>query len=191
MTIPSLDSEGMVMIPLDQDSASRIVTYSGMTINPLKPNPEDICIEDIAHSLSNQCRFTGHVKKFYSTAQHSVLCSYVVEQRRSRLWALLHDASEAYLSDIARPVKHAGGFGEVYRACELALMEAVCERFELDPTEPPEIKAVDTLMLFAEMRDLMPNDPPEGADMLDIEIDPWTPEYAERTFLDRYTALTR
>lgn len=186
--ITSLDADGMVMIPLDQDSASRIVTYSGHTINPLKPNPEDIHIEDIAHSLSNQCRFTGHVKAFYSTGQHSILCSYIVS-RAFALEALLHDASEAYLSDIARPVKHADGFGEVYRACEDTLMAAVGERFGVPGTMSPEVKVADTIMLFTEMRDLMPNDPPEGAETLDIEIDPWLPDKVERSFIARYAAL--
>lgn len=188
MTLPKLDAEGMVLIPLDQDSASRIVTFSGLTINPLKPSASDIIIEDIAHSLSNQCRFTGHVKKFYSTGQHSILASYIVPKEFA-LEALLHDASEAYLSDIARPVKHAEGFGEVYRRCEDTLMIAVAERFGVPATMSPEVKTADTIMLFTEMRDLMPNDPPDGAEVLDVEIDPWTPEKAERSFIARYNAL--
>lgn len=190
MIVPKLDSEGMVLIPLDQDTASRIITFSGHSINPLKPDPEDIFVEDIAHSLANQCRFTGHVKKFYSTAQHSVLCSYIVPKEFA-LEALLHDGSEAYLADLARPVKHAAGFGEVYRACEAVLETAIGTRFNLPSTMSPEVKKADTIMLFTEMRDLMPNDPPEGAEVLDSEIDPWLPEKAERSFIARYNALTR
>lgn len=188
--IPKLDSEGMVLIPLDQDSASRIITYSGHSINPLKPSRGDIYIEDIAHSLSNQCRFTGHVSTFYSTGQHCVLASYLVPGEFA-LEALLHDASEAYLSDIARPVKHAAGFGEVYRACEHTLEKVIAEKFGLPESMSPEVKEADTIMLFTEMRDLMPNDPPDGAETLDTEIDPWLPEKAERSFLARYHALTR
>lgn len=180
-----LDSEGMILGHKDS-----IVTFSGHRITPLEPDTNDIYIEDIAHSLANQCRFTGHVRKFYSTAQHSVLCSYAITDSEYRLWALLHDASEAYLSDIARPVKHTEGFGEVYRSCEASIMRAVCEKFGLDPEEPKAVKAADNMLLWTEMRDLMPNDPPEGEPTLDTEIDPWTPEEAERTFLARYKALT-
>lgn len=169
-----------------------IATYTGNYIYPLHPDPEHIHIEDIAHSLSNQCRFTGHVKKFYSTAQHSVLCSYAVEDPAYRLWALLHDAGEAYLSDIARPVKRQPEFS-YYAIVEDGLMDAVVERFGLSKElpMPPCVKVADNLLLWTEMRDLMPNDPPTGSETLDTEIDPWTPEYAERAFLARYEALYR
>ena len=172
-------------------SGNWISTFSGGYIYPLDPDPKDICIEDIAHSLSNQCRFTGHVKKFYSTGQHCVIASYLVPKEYA-LWALLHDASEAYISDIARPVKKAAEFGDFYLKAEDVLMQAVIERFGLENTLPmPDcVKKADDLMLWTEMRDLMPNDPPDGVEMLDTEIDPWTPEKAEASFIARYNALT-
>lgn len=172
-------------------SQNWIATYSGGWIYPLNPDPRHIVIEDIAHSLANQCRFTGHVKNFYSTGQHCVLASYLVP-REYALWALLHDASEAYISDIARPIKKAKEFGDFYLVAEEKLMKAVIERFGLEDTLPmPEcVKKADDLMLWTEMRDLMPNDPPEGVEMLDMEIDPWLPAKAERSFIARYNALT-
>ncbi len=83
-----------------------IATYTGKQFYPLDPRPEDVCLEDIAHSLSNLCRFTGHTDtdRFYSVAQHSVICSTIVAPEAALL-ALLHDAAEAYLGDISRPLK--------------------------------------------------------------------------------------
>src|SRR3954471_11712639 len=114
-----------------RSSPATIFTYGGGTIEPLEPDPADIDIRAIAHSLSQQCRWTGHTSRFYSVAEHCVLTSRI---ERS-LECLLHDASEAYLSDLARPVKKAPGLGDVYRECELALEQAIAERFNLTP--PP------------------------------------------------------
>jgi hypothetical protein len=168
----------------------RIATYTGHWITPLDPDPADIAIEDVAHALANQCRFTGHVREFYSVAQHSVLASTLVPEG-FELDALLHDASEAYLADIARPIKNMPGFGDVYHAAEATLEKAVAERFGTRYPMPPEVKAADNLMLWAEMRDLMPNDPPDGVDAYDQEVIPWLPVEAETRFLARYAELTR
>jgi uncharacterized protein len=70
-----------------------IRTYTGLYINVFNPKPEMIEIEDIAHALSFQCRFGGHLPKFYSVAQHSLNCSYLVKEPALKLTALLHDAS--------------------------------------------------------------------------------------------------
>src|ERR1051326_5301684 len=116
---------------LNTTDTGAIMTFSGRWINPLNPRPEDIDIVDIAHALSNQCRFTGHTRFFYSVAQHSCLVSDECANPH-KLGGLLHDASEAYLSDIARPIKAQPGFGEVYKTCENKLMIAVAKRFSLD-----------------------------------------------------------
>jgi len=79
-----------------------IQTYTGKRFWPLDPRPEDVDILDIAHSLSLLCRFTGHTSSFYSVSQHSILVAQEVP-KRLRLWALFHDAAEAYIGDIARP----------------------------------------------------------------------------------------
>src|SRR6266496_3875421 len=94
-----------------------IILASGKWFNVFNPKPEDVDIRDIAHALSNQCRFTGHTKEFYSVAQHSVLVSTFCAPEDAA-WGLLHDASEAYLSDIASPVKKHPDFGPFYLEAE-------------------------------------------------------------------------
>src|SRR4051812_43149736 len=80
----------------------RIITHTGKWFNVLDPNPDEVDIEDIAHALALQCRFTGHTDEFYSVAQHSVLVANHCPSEYG-IYGLLHDGSEAYLSDIARP----------------------------------------------------------------------------------------
>ena len=82
-----------------------ILIHSGILFDVFKPNEEDIRIDDIAHSLSNICRYGGHSPKFYSVAQHCVICSYKEGSIKEKIEFLLHDASEAYLADMPRPVK--------------------------------------------------------------------------------------
>lgn len=86
-----------------------ITTYSGLRINPFDPDANSIQIEDIAHALSLLCRGNGHVKTFYSVAQHCIACATEAKSRgysdRLILACLLHDAGECYLSDIPRPAK--------------------------------------------------------------------------------------
>jgi 5'-deoxynucleotidase YfbR-like HD superfamily hydrolase len=103
-----------------------IQTYSGIKMHPLSPTEEEISIEDIAHALSNLCRFTGHCNKFYSVAQHSVLVS-VYSPRDYAMWGLLHDASEAYLNDIARPIKISDEYN-TYRKIEENLMKVIAKK---------------------------------------------------------------
>ena len=88
---------------------SYITTISGKHFDPIEPEEDLIDIKDIAHSLSLVCRGNGHVKHFYSVAQHSIACALEAKARGYSdmvfLACLLHDASEAYLSDVTRPVK--------------------------------------------------------------------------------------
>lgn len=86
-----------------------ITTYSKIHFHVIDPDPEDVLIEDIAHALSMVARANGHFPEFFSVAQHSIQCAreaiarhYVPELSMA---CLLHDASEAYLSDVTRPVK--------------------------------------------------------------------------------------
>lgn len=163
-----------------------IVTYSGIKFRPSAPDPELIVIEDIAHSLSNQCRFTGHCRKFYSVAEHSIHASTLVP-RELKLTALLHDASEAYLTDMARPVKMQLGLGEIYRELEGKLMAVIAEKFGIIWPMPDKVVWADDVMLRSEQRDLMPDllrYP--GDDYFPVTIDPWLPEETEEKFLNLF-----
>lgn len=187
------------MSPYKDIPASAIVTYTGRVVEPLNPDPAEIDILDIAHALSNQCRFTGHTLGFYSVAQHSVLVSQHCAPEDA-LWGLLHDASEAYLADIARPVKKFTDWGTAYLRAERELMHKVALAFDLDMRGfatnksgmPFSVKAADDLLLRTEMRDLMPEgvlDTMPG-DCLEEELECWNPKAAKNLFLDRYREIT-
>jgi hypothetical protein len=183
------------MAMADRRRLDAICTFTGRAIRPLDPKPSDIDILDIAHSLANQCRFTGHTKEFYSVAQHSVHVSELCNE--FPLEGLLHDASETYLSDIARPIKKADDLLAIeYRGVEAELQFAIEQRFNLNPASEAEVKKADDAMLGAEARDLMHEDFFKfGMSKFDYSsgpnpIIPWEPEKAESLFLERYMNLT-
>lgn len=178
-----------------------IQTYTGKRFWPLEPVASEIDIRDIAHALSQNCRWTGHCKDFYSVAQHCVLCSYVVPENLA-LTALMHDASEAYLSDLSRPVKHSPELTG-YRVAEQKLEQLLAENFGLVFPYPPEIKMADNRMLYTERRDLLVGSVEwttdkqdvlgfEGNDRLpyDFRITAWSPKEAEQVYLERFHSLT-
>lgn len=129
-----------------------IRTYSGIYVNVFEPTIEMICIEDIAHALSSQCRFGGHLPRFYSVAQHSLYCSYSMPVPELKLCTLLHDASEAYLMDIPRPIKLRLAN---YKEIEDGLMKLIAEKFGFEYPLPEEVKKVDNEMLEYEWDCLM------------------------------------
>lgn len=172
-------------------------TFTGRTFFPLQPRLEDIVIADIAHALALQCRFAGHVRLPYSVAQHSVLVSLAVPPADA-LWGLLHDASEAYLVDVPRPLKRLPLFAP-YRVVEAMLQRTIYSRFGLAGEEPASVRDADDLLLVSEACDLLPTGPgPSWPDAVRSgqaprtpkPIVPWTPAKAERAFLDRFQLLT-
>lgn len=175
-----------------------IQTVSGRRINPFAPDLTAIDIGDIAHALGNQCRFGGHCLRFCSVAQHSCVVSDVTASRGAdpptALWALLHDAAEAYLGDVPHPVKHHSELGRIYREAEHGVQEAILRRFGLPLTAPPPVAEVDRAVLAAERQALMSDawDWPEleGVRAAEVAIEPWPPNEAAREFLERYDRLT-
>lgn len=170
-----------------------ILTYTGRQFWPIDPRPEELCIEDIAHSLSLQCRFTGHVKQFYSVAEHSWRVSYDVPVQFA-LWGLLHDASEAYLTDLSRPVKRHSAIGTAYMEVELRLQKVIAEHFGMQWPMPDEVHVSDDVLLMTEKRDLMPCHPAKWRETATPQIEqivPFTSDYAEDMFLERFYALVQ
>lgn len=167
-----------------------IQTASGRQFWPLDPRPEDIHIEDIAHALAHLCRYGGHARRFYSVAEHSVLMARAM-QPEHRLWALLHDAAEAYLVDVPRPIKP---FLPGYAEIEGRIMGAICARFGLAVDMPPEIKAADRAILTDEMRQAMAPPPvrwsTEG-EPLGVTLKFWPPDDARMKFLLAFERLDR
>ena len=176
-------------------STSAIVTASGRVIDPINPDPDDILIEDIAHSLGNSCRFTGHVREFYSVAEHSVRMVELVGGEYARD-VLLHDASEAYLSDIARPLKKYSRLGDLYEEVEDRLMEVISYKFDIEWPLCERVKWADEEMLKAEIRDLLPQVDDDRLLQWDAEsvyerrIEPWKPYVAIGAFLYNYWRCT-
>lgn len=164
-------------------------TFTGRAFYPLDPRPEDVDILDIAHASAMRCRYAGHTTRFYSVAEHSVLLSRLVPAEDA-LWALLHDAAEAYSADIPSPIKRM--FPE-WKAMEAKIMRAVCLRFDLPTEEPESVRYFDRAILSDERAALMAPcvipwgnlPPPTGATIMGYRWDA-----ARARFLDRFAALT-
>lgn len=184
------------MIAITQDRRGPWgTTFSGAKYWPEDPRAGDFRIADIAHALANQCRFGGHCREFYSVAQHSVIVSNICALRDA-MWGLLHDASEAYLVDVPRPVKYSRGM-ERYTEIERAFMAAICEQFGLGAEMPTSVHWADEALLALEARHLMPEEAVREwtlsctDDTGLLGIVPWSPAVAEREFLTRFAQLER
>ncbi len=174
----------------DERIGPAIELAGGGFFDLLNPESSDFGIEDVAHGLAHLCRFTGHTRTFYSVAQHSVMVSFLVP-RPLALAGLLHDAHEAFVGDMATPLKNLlPGYREIERRAE----RAVRMRLGLPATLPPEIKRADLVMLATERRDLMINTGMhwailDGVAPLGGELSPVSPRLAKERFLRRYHEL--
>ncbi len=175
----------------DPTAQDWIRTASGNVFSLSDPTPEMFRIEDIAHALSRICRFCGHTRHFYSVAQHSVAVSTICPPE-NQLEGLLHDAPEAYVGDMSRPLKHRPDM-EAYRLIEKGIWLALAEWAGLPATMSAEVKDRDNVMLVTEQRDLMvgSNWKHKLAEPLAAKIRPWPIPEAEERFLLRYRLLTR
>lgn len=164
---------------------------------PLDPRPKDFEIETIAHHLAMICRYGGATRSFYSVAEHSVLVSQHVPQGIA-LHGLIHDAAEAVVSDIIRPLKELPAFDE-FRRVESVVHEAICQRFGIqwDPVVEATVSAIDRRLVIDECLALIPNGERylllkgyDLADRLDADVVAYSPERAEVQFLLRWHELT-
>jgi uncharacterized protein len=166
-------------------------TFTGARFYPMDPRADEINPHDIAHALSLLCRYGGHVSRFYSVAEHCVLMSEAVAPEHA-LAALLHDATEAYVVDVPRPLKH---YLPEYRVIEGRVWQAICAHFELDQVLPSEVKDADNRILLTERDVLMPNTryswSVDGMSPLPVRIEGWMPGDAEQRYADRLADLWR
>lgn len=184
-------------------------TASGRHFWPLDPLTEDVVLEDVARGLANECRYAGQVLKFYSVAEHSVIVSRVVEamappgfKLRWAFEALMHDAAEAYVGDVIRPLKYGWGW-RAHRRVEARIQAVVEHAFGICSTRSSRamIRDVDTRIIVDEVPIVCGG--VRAAEMADAQriyelgrglgcgdlIACLPPEDAERAWLARYEEL--
>lgn len=165
--------------------------FSGRKYWPMDPRPHEVFIEDIAHSLSLQCRYAGHCLRFYSVAEHCVLIARHLAATHApevALAGLLHDAPEAYCVDIPRPLKP---YLTNYRAIEQDNWLAIAARFGLPKELPREVHEADNRIIADELVNLvpMPWHARYAGKELGVKLRYWSPEEAELEFLATFDAL--
>ncbi|XAI95944.1 hypothetical protein [Microcystis phage Mwe-JY26] len=178
-------------------------THSGRRFHFLNPRREDVSIHDIAHQTAMKCRFGGAVNHFYSVAQHSALCAIAARGNwATRMAALLHDANEAYLPDVQRPLKRAiaSTWASIEVPAEDAIFRFLMGEETLKEVDWDEVKRVDNLLLVLEARVLL-HDPHWAYDAhwgvdrdmtirsIDPTFTPQPPLEARAFFLDVWCGL--
>lgn len=167
-----------------------IQTFTGRQFWPLNPRPEDVDLLDIAHALAMKCRYSGHTKRFYSVAEHSVHVSRHVPAEHA-LAALLHDAGEAYLPDVPRPIKpQMPGFKQI----EERIDRAIATRFGCAFPWPESVHRADIAILADEKAALMGPEPAPWHlpyPPLGVKIECWDPEEAKWRFAVRFFNIQR
>lgn len=171
---------------------STITTFTGKHFDPTDPDVSLVDIRDVAHALSMTCRGNGHVKTFFSVGQHCLNCAREAELRgyspRLVLACLLHDASEAYMSDVPRPFKASLPH---YVQAEEALLDMIYERFlgsVLTAEEAAVVKGIDDDMLYYDLRELLNETQEKAEPQLRIELDYTVVPFAEveQAYLELY-----
>ncbi len=175
--------------------AGSITTYTNKTFTPAEPQPSSLCIEDIAHALSLLCRGNGHCSTFYSVGQHCLACAREAEAKgyspKVVLTALLHDASECYLSDVPHPYKSA--MPEYVRE-EDRIMALIYEKFlgsQPMAEEAAQVKSIDRALMYSDLEALLHGEHNPEADALLLKVDYTVRPFAqvEQEYLETYKRL--
>lgn len=176
-------------------ATTSILTVGGTYFNFVEIDVSRVHINDIAHALAHICRFTGHTNQFYSVAQHSVAVSRIVPPEHA-LAGLLHDAAEAFLGDVSKPLKR---LLPDYQAIEKRVEAALFARFGLPAELPDCVKQADLVMLATEKRDLMPCINDEETQWFDLKgikplkkrVEPLPPARVRYLFQMRFYSLNK
>lgn len=178
----------MSWTPPDRTDHNYIRTISGQKFWPLNPRPEDVYIEDIASALSLMCRYNGHLPYLYSVGQHSLNVYY----HSGLPWGLLHDATEAYLPDVPRPIKDDLPF---FRVIEQRLHVVIAQALKLDADGIHAVKQADTEVLRWEYARFRPQmigadmQPPQSLKPDTVVLDYVPPEIVQARFLYAYITV--
>lgn len=184
---------------MNNERGGFIITHSKRLFYPFAPEPRDVWLEDIAHGLSNLCRYAGQVPEFYSVAQHSVHVAQVLKARghskEVQLTGLLHDAPEAYVIDLPAPIKAAL---PDYRSMEAKVWSAIVDYFGLktDDETMHFVDMADQDVFAMEARDLMQNPPEWHQRLRDLRPEPMTivprgPGLSKESFIMMFNSLTQ
>lgn len=178
---------------MSDDRGQPIGTYTGQRMHPLDPHPDEIQVEDIAHGLANTCRYGGQCQFYYSVGTHSIYVSQELAEYgpKMQLYGLFHDAAEAYITDIPRPVKsEIEGYGGI----EEKILSAVWDVLGLsDPTERQweKVMDVDDQLFFYESDELLAEFDPPSVPALSYTLRPCTPADVRDQFLRRTEQLRK
>ena len=162
----------------NQPPKHSIRTFSGKYFDFEQMDPDTICIDDIAHALAHIPRWTGHTAQPYSVGQHCIMAAFAVDSGY-KLDALLHDATEAYMNDIARPLK---SLLPDYKALEERLHGVIAEKFGLISPMPDAVKFQDWTLLWNEYDSVVTG--PEAPYA-------WPASEVKRVFLELYENYKR
>ncbi len=171
-------------------SQSRISLISGGFFDFIDIEQSEFSVEDIANNLSKICRFTGSVNDFYSVAQHSVIVSHVVPPEHA-LAGLMHDSSEAFMSDLNSPLK---ALMKTYKTLEKKVEKEILGRLGLPFPMHASIKLADMQVFLAENKQLRGIENCgwyEGIKPYAKKITPWNPNRAKSEFMKRFVELVK
>lgn len=179
----------MRVVAVNVAKGPTIMLASGRIFDFLDPHGSEFSIEDVAHGLANVCRYSGQCRHFYSVAEHSILVSETVDEFAYE--ALLHDAAEAFIGDVTRPLKQ---LLPEFKRIEANVEDAIIERFGMNPAYRKTVKHADLRVLAAEQLQVMA---PGCADWAvaarvrpaQVVVRHLEPVVAKREFLKRYERL--